>query len=99
MKQLLQEQICKDLIVIEIQGEYTILVLLDSSTAFDTVYQVILLIGLSALGIDRTVLEWFKNYLKNSNFRVCAIDNFSNDSLKKTGVPRGRLIGPSLFLI
>ena len=46
-----------DLIINKSQGKDTILILLDSSAAFDTVDKDILLNDLFALGIDDIVLE------------------------------------------
>ena len=92
-------KVYNDLILNKSQGKDTILVLLDLSAAFDTVDHDILLNDLFVLGIDGTVLEWFKSYLRDRKFKVCISDTLSNECEMKTGVPQGSILGPILFLI
>lgn len=47
------------------EGGASILILLDSTAAFDTINHPILLHGgLNAVGISATALNWFHSYLK-----------------------------------
>ena len=74
-----------------------ILLMLDLSSAFDTLDHSILLNRYeSMLGIKRTALEWFKSYLSDRNQYVC-IDNVYSKSCKiKCSVPQGSVLGPLL---
>ena len=77
--------------------EVTLLVMLDLSTAFDTVNRRISLTRLNEeLGICGVALKWFKSYLANRGQRV-TIDG-SLFSLE-CGVPQGSCLGPLLFII
>ena len=44
-------------------GSVTAMVILDLSTAFDTVDHKILVNNLASLGVQGQALEWFKSYL------------------------------------
>ena len=60
----------------------TIALYIDFKEAFDTVNHKILLEKLKSLKITGNVLNWIKTYLLN----------------RKTGVPQGSVLGPTLFL-
>ena len=78
----------------------TLLVLLDLSSAFDTVYHQILLVRLkSSIGINGTALNWFTSYLNNGSQRISP-NGFTSDSFRLPyGVPQGSCLGPLLFTI
>ena len=58
-----------------------------------------LLFKLECLGIDRSLLAWFRSYLSGRRHRVVT-NNGSSDFLPVTpGVPQGSLSGPLLFLL
>ena len=79
-------------------GELVVLVMLDLSSAFDTVDHAILLHRLeNEFGIKGPALTWIKSYLTNRSQRV-SIDNILSDSvILKSGVPQGSVLGPQQF--
>ena len=80
------------------RGHVTLLVLLDLSSAFDTIDHSFLLSRLRyKFGFDGPVLSWFKSYLTGRSFKV-------NDALCGTfdqewGAPQGSCLGPLLFVL
>ena len=77
-----------------------ILVLLDFSSAFDTINQELLLKKLkNDYGIEKTALKWFDSYLNNRHFMVKIKDTHSNGRNVRYGVPQGSILGPILFLL
>jgi hypothetical protein len=78
----------------------TILVLLDLSSAFDTIDHRVLLTRLcDLLGVTDIPLEWFTSYLADRSQRVCIDGKFSNIQFLRYGVPQGSALGPLLFLV
>ncbi len=74
-------------------GDSVILILLDLTSAFDTVDHKTLLSRLEYfVGIQGTVLSWFKSYLTNRSFSV-RLGNFSSLPAKLScGVPQGSIL-------
>uniref|UniRef100_A0A803J2B7 Reverse transcriptase domain-containing protein n=1 Tax=Xenopus tropicalis TaxID=8364 RepID=A0A803J2B7_XENTR len=93
-------QICNDLLMARDRGECSILILLDLSTAFDTVDHEILLNRLQEYcGIDGLVLQWFSSFLAGRTQRVALGPFQSNPVPLKYGVPQGSILSPLLFAI
>ena len=76
-----------------------ILVLLDLSTAYDTIDHNVLLGHMqSLLGIGGTVLRWFKSYLTGRTQQLQIHDALSVVIFLLLGVPQGSVLGANLFL-
>ena len=75
------------------------LVMLDISSAFDTLDHKILLSRLHLLGVRDLALSWFTSYLFDRSSSVKIYNSFSSPSPMKYGVPQGSVLGPSLFSI
>lgn len=74
------------------------LVLLDLTTAFDTVSHSILLAGLQhPVGIGGSTLEWFRSYLVDRTLCVSLSCSESRAGPLSCGVPQGSVLGPLLF--
>lgn len=75
-----------------------ILVLLDLSSAFDTIDHTILIDRLqSKYGITATVLDWIKSYLTLRTHSTVINDTTSDAKMLAYGVPQGSVLGPLLF--
>ena len=75
------------------------IVFCDQSKAFDRVWHKGLLHKLQTIGIDDSLLEWFKDYLSDRRQRVGIDGSFSDYGQIQAGVPQGSILGPLLFLI
>ena len=80
------------------QGKAVVMVLLDLSTAFDTVDHATILSRLEhAFSIKGNALQWFRSYLNNI-MQYTIISDASSPGIKLTcGVPQGSVLGPQLF--
>ena len=78
----------------------TILVLLDLSSAFDTIDHRVLLSRLQDhVGVCDIPLKWFTSYLAGRSQRVYIDGHFSTTQFLRYGVPQGSVLGPLLFSI
>ena len=76
------------------------LVLLDLSSAFDTIDHGLLFQKLATnYGISGSALNWIKSYLKNRSFSVKIGKVNGKLALLIYGVPQGSILGPLLFVL
>jgi len=82
------------------RGDLAGLVLLDLSSAFDTVDHEILLQHLQkSFGINGAVLKWFQSYLYGRTQHVRRGSGRSTAVHVVCGVPQGSVLGPILFIL
>ena len=78
--------------------EVCFLVLLDLSSAFDTIdHKAIIEVLEHQLGVTDIALEWLKPFLSNRKQRVDLDNNFSEVCDVNYGFPQGSCLGPILF--
>ena len=75
------------------------LVLLDLSSAFDTLNHDILSLRLNEIGIHGHVHSWFMSFLSLRSSSVKINSSFSTSFISTHGVPQGSVLGPLLFII
>ena len=81
------------------RSECTLLVLADSSKAFDTVKYRSVLEKMNVLGFSKSYLKWTVNYLCGREQFVQIDDRISKPVSISFGVPQGSIMGPLIFNI
>ena len=93
-------RIQNDLLLAMDNKKISALILLDLSSAFDTIDHNILLSRLSSyFGISGLALNLLTSYLINRTQTVCIDSHFSPPLLLSTGIPQGSVLGPLLFTL
>ena len=81
------------------KGQYTVMVALDYSKAFDTINHSILLRKMKIINFDANALSWFDSYLTGRQQFVNYCETESGTVPTPHGVPQGSIMGPTLYLI
>lgn len=91
--------ITDDIISATDNEQFTVLVLLDFTKAFDTIDHDLLLAILKYIGFHRDALKLMSDYLVGRTQAVILDSEMANPLLIKCGVPQGSILGPLLFSI
>ena len=75
------------------------LVLLDLSSAFNTVDHLLLVKHFKSCGVEGIALEWLSSYLADRSQSVKISESTSSPAALNFGVPQGSVLGPLLFSI
>jgi len=93
-------RVVNDLLLSMDSNASSLMVLLDLSSAFDTIHHSILLERLKHyVGIKGTALHCFRSYLSDRTQFVVCKDSKSKHCNLSFGVPQGSVLGPLLFAI
>ena len=93
-------RVFNDILLAIDRRQEVVLVLLDLSSAFDTIDHTALLRRLEVrYGINQTVLKWYKSYLSNRTQQVMIGDALSLEKDLSYGAPQGSVLGPLLFAL
>ena len=88
-----------DLILAADAGQVTGLMLLDLSSAFDTVdHQILLSVLQQRFGVGGLALQWFCSYLGNRTQTIVVNGHHSATLQLNCGVPQGSVLGPIKFI-
>ena len=80
-------------------GNLTAVVLLDVTSAFDTVRHSTLLDLLCSFGVSSSAMDWFSSYLTDRH-QCVSIGGVKSKKMRLThGVPQGSVYGPLLFSV
>ena len=76
----------------------SVLVLLDFSAAFDTVWRQKLLVSMLDLGVPHAYIKWLHQFLCNRQAKVKFNGSLSASRQLHQGVPQGSVLSPLLFI-
>ena len=74
-------------------------VFLDLKKAFDAIDHEVILSKMSVCGIQDATYNWSKSYLENRTQKCMVNDFLSKSCFLKCGVPKGKILGPLLFIL
>ena len=80
-------------------NSHTYLILLDLSSAFDTVNHDILSRRLNSIGIHGQVHNWLMSFVSNRSYSIRINNSTSPQFTQPHGIPQGSVLGPILFII
>ena len=93
-------KVTNDILIASDKKTATVLLLLDLSSAFDTVdINRLISILFTEIGLRGTALQWFCSFLKKRTMRVKVNGAYSEIFELEFGVPQGSVMGPILFNI
>ena len=96
-KETALHKVANDLFLSHNKGNISVLVLLDFSSAFDTIDHSIPIYRLhTVLGFTDTVLQWFSSYLTDRTHYFSLSNHCSDIACVHSGVPHGSVPGPIL---
>lgn len=91
-------RVLNDILVAIDAHQEVVLVLLDLSSAFDTIDHSALIKRLSSrYGLNGRVLDWYTSYLNARSYQVHVKGSQSSPKQLFYGVPQGSVLGPMLF--
>jgi len=79
--------------------ERSVLVLLDYSSAFDTVWRQKLLLSMDEFGIPKQMIRWVASFLNNRQAKVRFGGSMSRSRCMRQGLPQGSVLSPLLFIM
>ena len=74
-------------------------ILIDFSSAFDTLDHETIIQALLKKGVNKCEAEWVRNFITARNTRVRFKDAVSKNVVFTQGVPQGTVLGPLLFIV
>ena len=91
-------RVSNDILMSLDKGEEVVIILLDFSSAFDTIEHDNMLKRAShRFGISGKALDWIKSYLTGRTHTVVIGKDHSSSHVLSQGVPQGSVMGPILF--
>ena len=81
------------------KAKHSVLVLLDFSKAYDTVWRQKLLTSLLDKGMPIAYVKWLHGFLQNRQARVRFGRELSSSRTMKQGLPQGSVLAPILFIL
>jgi hypothetical protein len=84
---------------LETPGAYARLLLIDFSSAFNTIQPHILLRKLALLNVNPFLIRWYHSFLTKRPQQVKFNSSLSNTEICSTGAPQGCVSSPFLFIL
>ena len=80
-----------------IEKKICLVIFIDLSKAYDTIWHTGLLYKLQQSGIKGKILKWIHEYVSNRSFKVFFEGEYSCEKKISSGVPQGSTLSPTLF--